>query len=216
MIEESWQSRRKFLAGLATVPLVAACGPAATLDPPASRTLYLDEVPEREVFIDMKTDSEAQIHGVPGPKEVSVAADLEPGQILVHQERRVIQHVYAEGRAREYPVGLGRLGLEFSGEAVIARKAHWPSWRPTDAMISRDPGRYAKYASGVPGGPGNPLGARALYLYRNGIDTYYRIHGTDAPETVGSYVSNGCIRMLNEHVIELHDRVAIGTIVRVI
>jgi lipoprotein-anchoring transpeptidase ErfK/SrfK len=77
-------------------------------------------------------------------------------------------------------------------------------------MIQRDPASYAKYADGMPGGPNNPLGARALYLFQNGYDTFYRIHGTTAPETIGQSVSNGCIRMLNDHVIDLYNRVPIG------
>ena len=78
-------------------------------------------------------------------------------------------------------------------------------------MIRREPRKYARYAKGVPGGPNNPLGARALYLYKGNVDTYYRIHGTTQPWTIGSAASNGCIRMVNEHVIDLYDRVELGT-----
>jgi lipoprotein-anchoring transpeptidase ErfK/SrfK len=83
-------------------------------------------------------------------------------------------------------------------------------------MIRRDPDRYAKFADGVPGGPTNPLGARALYLYQNGVDTYYRIHGTTEPSSIGKSVSNGCIRMLNDHVIQLYEQVPKGTPVLVL
>ncbi|MBA3911215.1 MAG: hypothetical protein C0524_15420, partial [Rhodobacter sp.] len=96
------------------------------------------------------------------------------------------------------------------------RKAEWPSWRPTNDMIRRNPERYAQFAGGVPGGPRNPLGARALYLYKDGIDTYYRIHGTTEPWSIGKSVSNGCIRMLNEHVIQLYEQVPVGTPVTVL
>jgi lipoprotein-anchoring transpeptidase ErfK/SrfK len=106
--------------------------------------------------------------------------------------------------------------LAFKGSAIIERKAKWPSWRPTQNMIKRDPQRYAKHAGGVPGGPNNPLGARALYLYRDGRDTYYRIHGTNEPWTIGKAVSNGCIRMLNDHVRELYELTPIGTRVVVV
>ena len=108
------------------------------------------------------------------------------------------------------------MGLAFRGAAIIERKAKWPAWRPTLNMIKRDPNRYARYAGGVPGGPGNPLGSRALYLYRDGRDTFYRIHGTTEPWTIGQAVSNGCIRMVNEHVEELYERVQLGTRVVVI
>ena len=203
-------SRRNVLAGLVAVPVSAS---SAT----AGRVLHLGADPRREVFIDMSQDGGvAEAHGIPAPRDLRVNPGLAADQIFVLQDSRVLRHVFRPGWVREYPVGLGKAGLEFSGEAVIQRKAEWPSWRPTDDMIARNPDQYAKYADGVPGGPRNPLGARALYLYRDGVDTYYRIHGTDAPATVGQYVSNGCIRMLNDHVIELYDRVRIGTTVRVI
>ncbi|MBZ0229326.1 MAG: L,D-transpeptidase, partial [Bauldia sp.] len=113
-------------------------------------------------------------------------------------------------------VGVGRAGLVFRGEAVVGRKAEWPSWRPIDNMIRRSPAKYARYAGGVPGGPNNPLGARALYLYRDNRDTMYRIHGTNEPQSIGRSVSNGCIRMINDHVIELYDQVPVGTPVTVL
>jgi lipoprotein-anchoring transpeptidase ErfK/SrfK len=101
---------------------------------------------------------------------------------------------------------------------VVQVKKEWPTWRPTDDMIERDPGHYGKYKGNedaMPGGPGNPLGARAMYLFQNGHDTYFRIHGTIEPESIGRSVSNGCIRMLNSSVIDLYDRVPIGTVVEV-
>jgi lipoprotein-anchoring transpeptidase ErfK/SrfK len=210
------QTRRKFLTGLAAVPVVSACAPAVVAPPIPERTLYLDTAPDREVFLDFDKDSQAKIHNISEPRYIAVDPSLKVDQILVDQDRLVIQHIYAPGLAKEYPVGLGKAGLEFTGEAVIQRKAKWPSWRPTDSMIERNPKQYAKYSDGVPGGPGNPLGARALYLYRGNVDTYYRIHGTDAPETIGTYVSNGCIRMIDEHVIDLYERVKIGTTVKVV
>lgn len=150
------------------------------------------------------------------PREVAVREQYAPGQILVFPGLFYLYHVFAPERAMRYGVGVGKAGLEFKGSATIDRKAEWPSWRPTDDMIRRDPGRYAKFAGGVPGGPGNPLGARALYLYRDGRDTYYRIHGTTEPSSIGKSVSNGCIRMLNEHVIDLYERVPLGTPVTVL
>ncbi|QBK29424.1 L,D-transpeptidase [Roseitalea porphyridii] len=134
-----------------------------------------------------------------------------PGTIVVDPRNHYLYWTETPARARRYGVGVGRAGLAFRGEAVIRRKAEWPSWRPTDNMIRRNPARYAKYANGVPGGPGNPLGSRALYLYRGNRDTMYRIHGTTEPESIGRSVSNGCIRMLNAHVEDLYDRVPLGT-----
>ncbi|EYD72357.1 L,D-transpeptidase [Limimaricola hongkongensis] len=150
------------------------------------------------------------------PTEVRVHPGLAPGDIYVIPEDFHLYHIRRPGVAMRYGVGVGRAGLEFKGAAVIQRKAEWPSWRPTDAMIAREPDKYAKYADGVPGGPDNPMGARALYLYRDGRDTYYRIHGTTNPETIGSSVSNGCIRLRNEDVMALYDSVSIGSHVTVV
>jgi lipoprotein-anchoring transpeptidase ErfK/SrfK len=115
------------------------------------------------------------------------------------------------GKARSYGVGVGKAGLTFKGMATIKPKAEWPSWTPTANMIRRNPGKYARYAGGVPGGKNNPLGARALYLYKGNRDTYFRIHGTTEPDSIGRSISNGCIRMINEHAIDLYNRVAHGT-----
>lgn len=150
------------------------------------------------------------------PRYVDVWAGIAPGQIYVMPRSFYLFWVEAEGRALRYGVGIGKAGLEFAGEAVIARKAKWPSWRPTRDMIRREPEKYARFARGVPGGPGNPLGARALYLYRDGVDTYFRIHGTTEPESIGQAKSNGCFRMINEHIEDLYERVPLGTRVSVV
>ena len=138
------------------------------------------------------------------------------GTIVVVPKERYLYLIEENGLARRYGVGVGRAGLAFSGSATIGRKAKWPSWRPTDNMIKRDPKKYARYAGGVPGGPRNPLGSRALYLFRDGRDTLYRIHGTTEPWTIGKAVSNGCIRMINDHVEDLYERVALGAQVVVV
>src|SRR5262249_4063387 len=111
-----------------------------------------------------------------------------------------------------YGVGVGRAGMSMRGTAYVARKAKWPTWAPTESMIRREP-RYARYAGGMPGGPNNPLGARALYLYRGSTDTMYRIHGTNQPRSTGQAMSSGCIRMLNDHVEQLYEKAAVGTLV---
>jgi lipoprotein-anchoring transpeptidase ErfK/SrfK len=143
------------------------------------------------------------------PKRVKLSG-FAPGTIVIEPRKRRLYFVEKGGVATRYVVGVGRFGTSLEGRAVVGRKAEWPSWRPTDAMIRRRPGRYARYKNGMPGGPKNPLGSRALYLYQNGKDTYYRIHGTNNPSSVGRAVSNGCIRMLNEHVEELYARVPVG------
>jgi lipoprotein-anchoring transpeptidase ErfK/SrfK len=105
---------------------------------------------------------------------------------------------------------VGRDGFAWSGKAEIRMKRRWPRWVPPKEMVARDE-RARKWANGQPGGPGNPLGARALYLYAGGKDTLYRIHGTTEPESIGKSVSSGCVRMLNEDVADLFERVEIGT-----
>jgi len=133
------------------------------------------------------------------------------GTLVVDPRRRFLYLVESPGRARRYGVGVGRAGLAFRGTATVERKAKWPRWTPTKNMIRREPHKYARFASGLPGGQGNPLGARALYLYRNGRDTMYRIHGTTQPRSIGRAMSSGCIRMLNSHVADLYRRVPTGT-----
>ncbi|HSL78749.1 MAG TPA: L,D-transpeptidase [Pseudolabrys sp.] len=133
-----------------------------------------------------------------------------PGTIVVDVEGRRLYLVTEKGSAIRYAVGVGREeALNFRGSAVIGRKSEWPSWTPTESMIARIP-KYKKYAGGMPGGVANPLGARALYLYRDGQDTYFRIHGTNEPESIGQAVSSGCIRMLNQDAIDLYTRVPVG------
>ncbi|MEM1078046.1 MAG: L,D-transpeptidase [Pseudomonadota bacterium] len=150
------------------------------------------------------------------PRVVPLRYPFKAGQIIVVPTAHYLYLVQSDRTALRYGVGVGKAGLEFKGNATIKRKAVWPSWRPTDEMIERDPRSYAKYADGVPGGPDNPLGARALYLYQGNIDTYFRIHGTTQPRSIGRSVSNGCIRMINEHVIDLYERVPTGTLVTVL
>jgi lipoprotein-anchoring transpeptidase ErfK/SrfK len=134
------------------------------------------------------------------------------GSIVVDPENRFLYFMEDETSATRYGVGVGRAGMSMRGTAYVARKAKWPTWSPTENMIRREP-RYARYAGGMPGGPNNPLGARALYLYRGSTDTMYRIHGTNQPRSIGHAMSSGCIRMLNEHVEQLYEKVAVGTLV---
>jgi lipoprotein-anchoring transpeptidase ErfK/SrfK len=134
----------------------------------------------------------------------------EPGTIIISTRKRRLFYVLPDGMAISYGVGVGRFGFTWHGVAKVGRKAEWPTWHPPVEMIERDP-MAAKYADGMPGGPDNPLGARALYLFDGSRDTLYRIHGTREPWTIGYAVSSGCIRMLNEEVIDLYNRVKIGT-----
>jgi lipoprotein-anchoring transpeptidase ErfK/SrfK len=134
---------------------------------------------------------------------------LTTGSIVVRTGERKLYFILGDGKAIEYPVGVGRDGFEWSGTDRITRKAEWPEWRPPPMMIAREAARGRDIPEYMPGGPANPLGARALYIG----DTEYRIHGTSQPWSIGMAVSSGCIRMLNEQVIDLYDRVQLGATV---
>ncbi len=133
-----------------------------------------------------------------------------PGTIVVDPGQRYLYLVLADGRARRYGIGVGRQGFGWSGTATIGMKRKWPKWYPPVEMQARDE-RARQYADGMDGGTDNPLGARAMYLFQDGKDTLYRIHGTNEPKSIGHAVSSGCIRMLNADVIDLFDRVPVGT-----
>ncbi len=138
-----------------------------------------------------------------------------PGTIVVDPYARVLYHVQPGGQAMRYGVAVGRTGTGYAGTATIARKAAWPSWRPTDNMIRTQPDLYAQFAGGLSGGMHNPLGSRALYLYEGGRDTYYRIHGTMDPSSIGKATSAGCIRLFNQDIMDLFGQVGNGTTVHV-
>lgn len=137
------------------------------------------------------------------------------GTIVVNTSERFLYAIEDGGWATRYGVGVGEEGRTVKGKAIIGRKEYWPAWTPTVDMMKRKP-RLVKYAGGVPGGPNNPLGARALYLYRDGKDTMLRLHGTNEPWTIGTAVSSGCVRLTNEDIIDLYERTSIGTTVLVI
>ena len=149
------------------------------------------------------TSEYAQRSSYTGKKLVSFDGQFKPGTIVVRTAYRKLYYVLGDGQAIEYGVGVGREGFTWSGSMRVSRKSEWPDWRPPEEMIARQPDLPAF----MPGGPDNPLGARALYLG----DTLYRIHGTAERGTIGMAVSSGCIRMLNEEVIDLYSRVEVGT-----
>ena len=133
-----------------------------------------------------------------------------PGTIIVDTQQRFLFHVHEGGKATRYGVGVGRAGFEWKGTARVGRKAEWPSWRPPAAMIAREKAQGRILPTYMPGGPDNPLGARALYLFQGGNDTLYRIHGTNAPWSIGQAMSSGCIRMMNEDVTHLYENAKLG------
>jgi lipoprotein-anchoring transpeptidase ErfK/SrfK len=135
-----------------------------------------------------------------------------PGTVLVDTDARYLYYVLPDGKAIRYGVAVGEEAMAWSGVAKVGRLAEWPDWIPTPEIQAR----LGPYPSRVPGGAANPLGARALYLFEGNKDTLYRIHGTNQPEYIGQAISSGCIRMTNEDVIDLFDRVKLGTTVVVL
>lgn len=164
------------------------------------------------------TDGDVTIPGVDvskiDPKYLRQIVDYEtdqlPGTIVVDPYNRFLYLVMEDGKAMRYGVGVAKAGLQFEGAATIARKAQWPHWTPTQDMIKREPERYGPLADGMDGGLKNPLGARALYLFKDGKDTLYRLHGTTEPWSIGKAVSSGCIRLFNQDIMDLYRRVPRG------
>jgi lipoprotein-anchoring transpeptidase ErfK/SrfK len=150
-----------------------------------------------------------------GAEIVEFVTPEQYGTMIINTEERVLYFVNGDDTAIRYGVAVGRAGFDWSGIAKVGRKVEWPKWTPPSAMIRRKP-ELAKWRNGMPGGPENPLGSRAMYLFTKKGDTGFRIHGTNEPESIGSAASSGCIRMLNEEVEELYDSVPIGTKVIVI
>ena len=150
-----------------------------------------------------------------GAEIVDFSTPERTGTMIINTDEKVLYFVLGDERAIRYGVAVGREGFEWAGIAKVGRKVEWPKWTPPSAMIKRRP-ELAKWVNGMPGGPENPLGARAMYLFTKAGDTGFRIHGTNEPESIGSAASSGCIRMLNEEVAELYDSVPIGTKVIVI
>lgn len=143
-------------------------------------------------------------------REVEFETTEPVGTIVVDSRKFYLYYVLGNGRAIRYGIGVGHSGARWQGEAVIARKAKWPVWTPSEEMMAKHK-LYQRYKDGMPGGPDNPLGARALYLLNDGVDNLIRIHGTPDPETIGKAATSGCFRMLNTDVTDLYARAEIGT-----
>jgi lipoprotein-anchoring transpeptidase ErfK/SrfK len=195
------------------MPLLAACATTPTVSESAKAVPGYEGAQDGEFFI--QPVPEKYLFEGNRREEVAYTADDAPGTIVVDTFSRKLYYVMEGGRALRYPIAVGREGLSFRGTGVIGRKAEWPSWQPTANMIRTRPDLYAAYAGGLPGGLTNPLGARALYLYRGGRDTMFRIHGTVDNASIGHATSAGCIRLFNQDAIDLYGRVDTGTRVKV-
>jgi lipoprotein-anchoring transpeptidase ErfK/SrfK len=208
-------SRRTFLAGAASFSALALAGCTTTKQ----------EIPPEPTFSEYYLSMYA---AMPYERFPVPAVDLRqlapshfrtdvvdptgepPGTLVVDTAQRYLYLVQEGGRAIRYGIGVGRDGFSWSGRAVVGRKAEWPVWTPPPEMIRREP-ELEQWRNGMPPGLDNPLGARALYIYQDGRDTLYRLHGNPEVRSIGNAVSSGCVRLLNQDVIDLYNRVPVGT-----
>lgn len=231
-------TRRLLLATGATTAVTALAGcTGSSRDIPVVGSIFGDSEPRagrgrQPNYEEIYTSYPGEQHPIPAfhyssvdplflRQEVDLATREPPGSIVVDPSKRFLYLVEQSGRATRYGVGVGREGFAWAGTAHINLRRAWPDWIPPREMVGRDPEIrlqlvHTPRGEGVPGGPANPLGARAMYLFAGGRDLGYRIHGTTEPETIGTAVSSGCIRMVNQDVIHLYGRAAAGTSVTVL
>jgi lipoprotein-anchoring transpeptidase ErfK/SrfK len=199
------------LTALVALLGLAACADAPRSDavpPPAEVPAEYQAVQDGEYLI--PAVEPLHLFGTNARTEVDYAGSDAPGTIVVDTHARVLYYVLEGNRALRYGIAVGREGISFRGTGYVGRKAEWPSWTPTANMVRTRPDLYAEFAGGLPGGLENPLGARALYLYRNGRDTMFRIHGTIDNASIGRATSAGCIRLFNQDAIDLYNRAQPG------
>ena len=202
---------RRGLTTAACVTLAVAIG--ATLAY-AAQTQIFDPKTRKWVEYDRKNARKYYAAHKQVPEEfrrqvVKFRTAEKPGTIIIDGNKHFLYLVQPGFTAIRYGIGVGREGFGWAGIVRVGRTAEWPTWTPPAEMVKRDP-NAAKFAGGLPGGPDNPLGARALYLYEGDQDTIYRIHGTPEPWSIGLDVSSGCIRMNNDDIIDLHSRINVG------
>jgi lipoprotein-anchoring transpeptidase ErfK/SrfK len=209
----AYQSRTPGIAVVVGAALLALAGcadpiePVPMMDPPNVLYGAVEDDGFTVSAINLRTiDPQFLRQVVDTPTTISG----EPGVIVVDPANRFLYLTMAGGKSMRYGIGVGRDGFAWSGEAVIKDKQHWPKWFPPKEMMERDP-EAAKYPDGMDGGPTNPLGARALYLWQGNKDTLYRLHGTRDPSSIGKAVSSGCVRMFNQDIIDLYERVPLET-----
>ena len=208
--ELSLRLHQRVLFGLLALGTISLASPAAAAPPAALPFPFLLPPPlvsyaAPEPQLTVPSEDEARTYELPARlrrQVVNYAGREAPGTVIIDTPNTQLYYVLGAGRAIRYGIGVGRDGFTWSGMQSVTRKAEWPDWTPPPEMIARQPYLPRHMA----GGPGNPLGARAMYLG----GTVYRIHGTNAPETIGTHVSSGCIRLTNADVIDLYSRVSVG------
>lgn len=222
------------VSGLCATMFVAGCstsntnsnGPTAKPKKPYSFTFkrpdfsWMKKKPSSKFFnkdYAALTDNGYEIPAIPLDKmdkqylrqQVNYPSRERPGTIIVDVKKRFLYLIEKDGKAMRYGVGVGKAGFEWEGNAYVAWKQEWPKWTPPAEMIERKPEleKYSEENGSFPPGLDNPLGARALYLFQDGKDTLYRLHGTPQWWTIGTAASSGCIRLINQDIIDLHARV---------
>lgn len=207
-------TRRSFCVGAGAFGLVASTGCTTTSTQSGSGMVSYSAL---RSHYGRRTDGDYRLPAVPyrsvNRKYLRQRVDFKTkerrGTIVVDPYNRFLYLVEPEGKALRYGVGVGRQGFLWAGRAYVGWKRAWPTWTPPPAMIARHP-EFAKYRTGLEPGLHNPLGARAIYIYRDGKDTLYRLHGTNEPRSIGRAVSSGCIRLFNQDIIDLYERVNSG------
>jgi lipoprotein-anchoring transpeptidase ErfK/SrfK len=203
-------SRRHFILSIAALFSRAISGPALAAASSSTGQWAKWDSKVTPANYDPATSNPWGVHPRFLPKRVEARDSLTAGDIHVDAVARYLYHIRGDGTAMRYGVAIARGNLYEAGTYTTQHKAKWPTWTPTVDMVRRDPGTYAQFANGVPGGPTNPLGSRAAYLFAGNRDTYLRIHGTPHPRSIGGRASSGCVRMIMPHIIGLYDHVTPG------
>jgi lipoprotein-anchoring transpeptidase ErfK/SrfK len=206
----------RFLIAGAFVGLMSACVPhgegmstSGAAKPGAAKEIEGAYLATKDANIDIPALPVEEIPQQFRRQSVYFETNEAPGTIIVNPSQRVLHYVTGKNQAIRYGISVGRAGFEWAGTAIVSEKKPWPTWTPPAEMIARDP-KLAKWKDGQPGGPSNPLGARAIYLTTNGVDYGYRIHGTPEWRSIGRNASSGCIRMINQDVMDLYNRLQGG------
>ena len=214
MFDVTTFDRRKFLKGGVSLSALALAGcqdaayqSASAPDP----TVLYQALPEEPYTV--RAIAPEEIHPGYYRREIRNPYDIAPGTLYVDTSSFYLYYAMPEGRAMRYGVGLGKAGFGWAGQGVIGAKRTWPRWYPPAEMIAREPRleRWSFENGGHPPGNGNPLGARGLYIYQDGVDTLYRVHSSPEVMSIGRAVSSGCVRMVHQDIIDLYNRVEIGS-----
>jgi lipoprotein-anchoring transpeptidase ErfK/SrfK len=213
--DSTMATRRTFLRMTLAAAALGLATPAVPAQQAMAKTQIYDPKSRKWVNYDSRKAREYYSRNKQQPPEafrmqaVKFRTAEKAGTIIIDGNQHYLYLVQPGGQAIRYGIGVGRDGFGWAGIVRVGRMAEWPTWTPPAEMVARDE-KARKWAAGMPGGPDNPLGARALYLYEGDQDTIYRIHGTPEPWTIGLDVSSGCIRMRNDDITDLHARIEVG------